>query len=77
METLRVLVTDDEPGMRLGVARALRDYTVFLPDVKDDVAFKSIKEGLKKDDKVLMAPITGLTDDQIKSVVAYIHTLQK
>ena len=39
METLRVLVTDDEPGMRLGVARALRDYTVFLPDVKDDVAF--------------------------------------
>jgi two-component system, sensor histidine kinase and response regulator len=39
METLRVLVTDDELGMRLGVARALRDYTVFLPDVKDDVRF--------------------------------------
>ena len=39
METLRVLVTDDEPGMRLGVARALRDYTVFLPDVNDDVGF--------------------------------------
>jgi signal transduction histidine kinase len=39
METLRVLVTDDEPGMRLGVARALRDYTVFLPDLRDDVKF--------------------------------------
>ena len=39
METLRVLVTDDELGMRLSMARALRDYTVFLPDVNDDVGF--------------------------------------
>jgi signal transduction histidine kinase len=39
METLRVLVTDDELGMRLGVARALRDWTVFLPDVNDEVGF--------------------------------------
>lgn len=40
METLRVLVTDDEPGMRLGVARALRDYRVWIPDTETEVAFE-------------------------------------
>ncbi len=40
METLRVLVTDDEMGMRLGVARTLRDFTVHVPDVNVDVAFE-------------------------------------
>lgn len=33
MKTLRVLVVDDEPGMRLGVARALRGFTVRPTDV--------------------------------------------
>ena len=36
METLRVLVVDDEAGMRLGVQRALRDFTVNLPDVEGE-----------------------------------------
>jgi signal transduction histidine kinase len=39
MDTLHVLVTDDEPGMRLGVVRTLRDFKVYVPDVDDDVAF--------------------------------------
>lgn len=39
MDKLRVLVTDDEPGMRLGVSRTLRDFTVRIPDVDGDVAF--------------------------------------
>jgi signal transduction histidine kinase len=39
METLRVLITDDELGMRLGVSRTLRDFTVRVPDVNDDVSF--------------------------------------
>ncbi len=33
METLRVLVTDDELGMRLGVRRVLRDFRVEVPDI--------------------------------------------
>lgn len=40
METLRVLVADDELGMRLGVARTLRDFTVRVPDVNGDVGFQ-------------------------------------
>ena len=39
MDTLRVLVVDDELGMRMGVARALRDFTVTLPDVEGQVGF--------------------------------------
>ncbi len=40
MDMLRVLVTDDEMGMRLGVMRTLRDFTVHVPDVNVDVAFE-------------------------------------
>lgn len=39
MDTLRVLVTDDEMGMRLGVVRTLRDFVVHVSDVNEDVAF--------------------------------------
>jgi signal transduction histidine kinase len=39
-EVLRVLVVDDEPGMRAGVGRALRDFKVRLPDVNGEVGFE-------------------------------------
>ena len=39
METLRVLVVDDELGMRLGVMRALKDHVVSFPDIDGDVNF--------------------------------------
>ena len=39
MKTLNVLVTDDEMGMRAGVTRILRDYTVRVPNVEGEIAF--------------------------------------
>ena len=53
MDTLRVLVTDDETGMRLGVLRTLRDFTVHVADVNVDVHFvvdqaESGEEALEK-----------------------------
>jgi two-component system, sensor histidine kinase and response regulator len=39
-ETLLILVADDEPGMRLGVARALKDFTVSMPDLSGGVRFE-------------------------------------
>ncbi len=39
MERLRVLIVDDEVGMRLGVRRALRDYHFSIPDFNGDIAF--------------------------------------
>ena len=56
-----------------------KDYTdAKVQDaLKDDVAFKSLKEGLKKDDKTLMQPVKDMTDDQIKGLVKYMRTFKK
>ncbi len=40
MDILRVLVTDDELGMRLGVVRTLRGFTVRVPDVEEVIGFE-------------------------------------
>jgi signal transduction histidine kinase len=53
VETLRVLVTDDEMGMRLGVRRTLQDFTVQVPDIDETVGFvidhaESGEEALEK-----------------------------
>jgi two-component system, sensor histidine kinase and response regulator len=40
MDTLRVLVVDDEAGMRHAVTRALRPFKVHLPDVEGEVCFE-------------------------------------
>ena len=40
MDLLRVLVVDDEPGMRRGVARTLRNFTVNVPNVEQAVRFQ-------------------------------------
>lgn len=39
METLRVLVVDDEPGIRSGIDRILRNYTVGFPFMEEDFEF--------------------------------------
>ena len=38
-ETLRILIVDDEPGMRLGAERALAGFVVNLPEFNGDVSF--------------------------------------
>lgn len=40
MQTLRVLVVDDEPGMRRGAARVLASTQMRLPDIEGEVAFE-------------------------------------
>ena len=67
---------DTKMGQKLGA----KDYTD--PKVQDaltdDAAFKATKEGLKdKDSKVLMKPSEGLSDDDIKAVIAYMRTFKK
>jgi len=67
---------DTKMGQKLGV----KDFTdaKVQADMKDDAAFKAIKEGVKdKDDKTLMKPADGLSDADIKGLVAYIRTFKK
>jgi len=43
METLDVLVVDDEHGIRSGISRILQSYTVTYPFMDDDIQFKIIE----------------------------------
>jgi hypothetical protein len=63
-------------GQKLGI----KDYT----DAKvqagftDEEAFKALKEGLKdKEDKTLMKPVEGLSDDEIKGLVKYVRAFKQ
>jgi mono/diheme cytochrome c family protein len=67
---------DTKMGKRLNV----RDYTdaKVQDSLKDDAAFKSVKEGLQDaDGKTQMKPFADLSDDDIKGLVAYMRTFKK
>ncbi|NQU35828.1 MAG: response regulator [Bacteroidetes bacterium] len=40
MEKLKVLVVDDEPGIRSGVIRILKNYTIGFPFMEEDFSFE-------------------------------------
>ena len=72
--------TDGKGETKMGKKSGAKDYTdpKVQDELKDDAAVKAIKEGLKdKDGKVLMKPSEGLSDDQIKGLVAYMRTFKK
>ena len=67
---------DTKMGKKLGA----KDYTD--PKVQaaltDEAAFKATKDGLKdKEGKVLMKPAEATSDDDIKSLIAYMRTFKK
>lgn len=70
---------DGKGETKMGKKLNAKDYTdpKVQEELKDDAAFKAIKEGLKKDDKTLMKPAEGFTDDQIKGLIAYMRTFKK
>src|ERR1035438_8733463 len=58
---------DTKMGKKLGI----KDYTdaKVQAGFKDEDAVKALKEGLKdKEDKLLMKPVEGLSDDEIKAM---------
>jgi cytochrome c6 len=67
---------DTKMGKKLG-AKDYSDAKV-QAEMKDDAAFKAIKEGLKdKDGKSLMKPVENMSDDDVKALVAYMRTFKK
>jgi len=71
---------DGKGDTKIGAKLGCKDFTdaKVQADIKDDAAFKALKEGLKSDDgKTLMKPFDQLSDDEIKALVAYVHTLKK
>lgn len=70
---------DDGKGQtKMGQKLGAKDYSdaKVQEAITDDQAFKSIKEGLKKDDKTLMKP-SELADDDIKAAIVYLRALKK
>ncbi|MEJ5317204.1 MAG: hybrid sensor histidine kinase/response regulator [Tenuifilum sp.] len=43
MEVVDILVVDDEPGIRSGITRILRNFTVSYPFLEDDIGFNVIE----------------------------------
>jgi cytochrome c553 len=71
---------DGKGQTKMGQKLGAKDYTdaKVQAELKDDAAFKAIKEGLKnKEGKQLMKPSEGLSDDDIKALVAYMRTFKK
>ena len=71
---------DGKGQTKMGQKLGAKDYTdaKVQAELKDDAAIKAIKEGFKdKDGKVLMKPAEGLSDDDIKGLVAYMRTFKK
>jgi len=67
---------DTKMGQKLGV----KDYSsaAVQDAMKDADAIKAIKEGVKdKDGKTLMKGTDGISDDDAKSLVAYMRTFKK
>jgi cytochrome c553 len=71
---------DGRGQTKMGAKAGVKDYTdAKIQDaMKDDVAFKAVKDGLKEKDKELMKPFAEkLADDEIKSLIAYMRTFKK
>ncbi len=43
MNVLKVLVVDDEPGIRMGISRVLRNFTVDFPFLEEDFGYETIE----------------------------------
>ena len=71
---------DGKGQTKMGKKWGAKDYTdaKVQAELKDEAAFKAIKEGYKdKDGKEVMKPSEGLSDDEIKGLVAYMRKFKK
>jgi len=71
---------DGKGQTKMGQKSGAKDYTdpKVQAAMKDDEAFKSIKDGMKdKDGKVLMKPAEDLKDEEIKELIKYMRTFKK
>jgi cytochrome c553 len=72
---------DDGKGLKaMGKKLGCKDWTDAAVQAKftDDDATKAIKDGFKDaDGKTLMKPTDGLSDDDIKALVAYVRAFKK
>lgn len=69
---------DGKGDTKLGKKAGVKDYTdpKVQAEIKDDAAFKAIKEGLLEGDKVKMKPAENVSDAEIKALIAYMRAFK-
>ena len=71
---------DGKGKTKMGEKNNAKDYTdaKVQEELKDDAAFKAIKDGYKnKEGKEVMKPAEGLSDEEIKGLVAYMRKFKQ
>jgi len=71
---------DGKGQTKMGQKLGAKDYTdaKIQAALKDDAMAKAIKDGLKdKEGKTLMKPSEGISDDEVKGLVALIRGFKK
>lgn len=71
---------DGKGDTKMGKKSGCKDYSdaKVQAELKDENAIKAIKEGLKdKEGKVVMKPAEGMSDADIKGLVAYMRAFKK
>jgi len=72
--------TDGKGQTKMGQKVGVKDYTdaKVQAEFTDEQATKAIKEGVKaKDGSTAMKAVEGLSDDDIKALVAYVRAFKK
>jgi len=71
---------DGKGETKMGKKMGAKDYTdaKVQAELKDDAAAKAIREGLKdKEGKTLMKPAEGISEGDVKALVAYMRSFKK
>jgi len=69
---------DGKGETKLGKKAGVKDYTdaKVQAEIKDEAAFKALKEGLQDGDKVKMKPAENVSDAEIKALIAHMRTFK-
>ena len=73
--TLKVLVVDDEPGIRLAVARVLEPHRATLPDETEETAFDVAQAAVEDGD--LLAKFGDLGGQLTIALVGHLQPVQQ
>lgn len=71
---------DGKGQTKIGQKLDIKDFTdaKVQGELKDDEAFKAIKDGIRdKEGRLRMKAAEGLSDDEIKALVQYVHDFKK
>ena len=70
---------DGKGKTKMGEKLEIKDFTdaKFQTSLKDDAMTKAIKEGVKDGEKTRMKAAEGLSDEEIKALVAYVRAFKK